>query len=66
MKRSVDRTKKSNRKCEHCKFFEVHRTNIDKYGHDTIATDKCLHPESTRPIVHYWNCCKNFEWAEEK
>lgn len=47
--RKVDRSKKSNIKCEHCKFWNKEamiclRHNIPK---------------------NYWNRCKDFEWKED-
>lgn len=49
-KRPIDRTKKSNIKCEHCKHWDrkwyvCTLTNEDK---------------------NYWNRCKRFEWAESE
>ena len=46
----VDRTKKSNIKCEHCKHWDKKwcvcaLTNEDK---------------------NYWNRCRSFEWAERE
>ena len=45
-KRPIDKTKKSNVKCEHCRYW-----NSD----DGIC---CL----TKEKKNYWNRCKQFEW----
>ena len=49
--RVVDQNKKSNIKCEHCKFWNR-------------ETGKCLNPSSTRKgtVTNYWNRCKAFIW----
>lgn len=46
----VDRTKKSNIKCEHCNHWNCK---------DCICT-------LTHENKNYWNRCKKFEWAESK
>lgn len=54
-KHLIDKTKKSNIKCEHCKFFinynECVNTDSPKYG---------------KGGVNYWNRCKQFMWEERK
>ena len=52
----VDKTKKSNIKCEHCKHF--------------IKTPKYFMPEVymcgiTGEDKNYYNRCKHFEWADK-
>lgn len=47
--RKVDRSKKSNIKCEHCKFWDK-------------ETMKCLRYSIPKK---YWNRCKDFEWRED-
>lgn len=47
--RTVDKTKKSNIKCEHCCHFSA-------------VGDFCLLKEIPR---HYWNRCKEFKWRQE-
>lgn len=58
-KRPIDKTKKSNIKCEHCcNYAIVYDSNYQMVG------SKCrLFPD--KPI-NYWNRCKNFEWAESE
>ena len=51
--RVVDKTKKANVKCEHCKFYEYARNTNKEY---------CRNPNSIKfGSVHYWNRCKCFE-----
>lgn len=54
--RTIDRSKNSNIKCEHCQFFgHVH---VD--GHScTYDGDICRRTMGTK---NYWNRCKDFEW----
>ena len=51
-KKPVDKTKKSNIKCEHCKHFMRSRT---PYGPSLCALDGRER--------NYWNRCMKFEWA---
>lgn len=53
-KRPIDHTKKSNIKCEHCKYGK--RNLFVTYGY-LICTK---HHEKKK----YWNRCKSFEWPE--
>lgn len=46
-KRPVDKTKKSNKKCEHCNYWE---------RHGSIC-------RLTRIKKNYWNICKEFAWS---
>lgn len=48
MIRAVDKTKKSNIKCEHCKYFSSDKTT-------------CLLLNERK---YYWNRCKKFEWYQ--
>lgn len=52
-KRPIDQTKKSNIKCEHCKFW---------YNHDCCKNTNSEHFDTQR---NYWNRCKQFEWREK-
>ena len=52
MNKPIDKSKKSNIKCEHCKHCD--RSNKD-YDFCTISQTK----------KHYWNRCKKFEWEED-
>ncbi len=50
----VDITKKSNRKCEHCQWWDREHAS-------------CRNPESPKykeRLVRYYNCCKCFEWKD--
>lgn len=52
--RKVDKSKKSNIKCEHCEYFA-------NYTFPYI----CLNEDSKKHgQVNYWNRCKRFKWAE--
>ncbi len=47
--KTVDKSKKSNIKCEHCEHFAKSDFNCF-----CILTGK---------IMNYWNRCKNFKWS---
>lgn len=53
-KRPIDKTKKSNIKCEHCTYCEKPTEWWENYH-------CCLHIKE----VNYWNRCKDFKWAEK-
>lgn len=50
-KRTIDKSKKSNIKCEHCEHWTG------------WASEKC---KITGVEKHYWNRCKKFEWNSGK
>ena len=59
-KRPIDKTKKSNIKCEHCKYFIQDKETYMDY---------CLNTDSPKygvGKVNYWNRCKRFEWISER
>lgn len=49
MSRPVDKTKKSNIKCEHCEAFDNDKE---------LGGWCCIHEKPK----NYWNRCKNFIW----
>ncbi len=49
-KRFVDRTKPSNKKCEHCRFYS--------------RTDWCCHKGKVALSIPYWKHRSCFEWSE--
>jgi hypothetical protein len=52
MKGKVDRTKRSNIKCEHCKFYS--------------KVDFCCHKDPKLNLsIPYWSKRPCFEWPEE-
>lgn len=51
--RKVDKTKKSNIKCEHCKHY--------KYENKYVLKNHCGLNGNEK---NYWNRCKQFEWCE--
>ena len=51
MKRQIDKTKKSNIKCEHCRYADVNEQR--DYWCSLHETPK-----------NYWNRCKEFEWKD--
>lgn len=55
--RPIDKTKKSNIKCEHCKWWHWCKPNGDN-------DYKCHNSDSPKYNVetNYWNRCKSFEW----
>lgn len=54
--RKLDKTKKSNIKCEHCKHI-AERENVKPWEKNYLCN-------LTGKQVNYWNRCKNFEWHE--
>lgn len=54
-KRPVDKTKKSNIKCEHCRYVDKPNKPWEKYWCTLYQIDK-----------NYWNRCKKFEWMESE
>lgn len=53
--RTIDKSKKSNIKCEHCEYFKSFKD----------AIDICINKESSKyGTVNYWNRCKCFEWRK--
>lgn len=54
----IDKTKKSNRKCENCEHWKDYK--LDKYG---MMGSKC---EITNEPKYYYQKCKNFEWSSRK
>lgn len=57
-KRLVDKSKKSNIKCEHCMWY------MQPNAHEDMM---CFNEESPkhRQLIHYWNRCKKFEWKTD-
>lgn len=55
-KRAVDRTKKSNRKCEHCAHWIQSGITVDSMGNRCAKCAKC------GKIKKYYNCCNEFGW----
>ncbi len=58
--RKIDKTKKSNIKCEHCLFWNC--TNMADNGYQAICL--CKDGPKYDMQTNYWNRCKNFEWKE--
>lgn len=59
----VDRTKKSNRYCQHCAHFSEKVTNPVSNGRPGWNTGKPhLCPAAYNKPIAYWNCCKRFQW----
>lgn len=56
--KTVNKDKKSNIKCEHCRYWK----NVSM-----SQVDKCTNTDSPKydTGTHYWNRCKCFEWKEE-
>lgn len=50
--RKLDKSKKSNTKCEHCKYM----IEAGFHGEKPYLCDLNSSP------INYWNKCKNFEW----
>ena len=60
-KRPIDKTKKSNIKCEHCKFW----CEWSYYGEnkDYYCKNPCSPQHNNQR--NYWNRCKQFEWKDK-
>lgn len=63
MARTVDKTKKSNIKCEHCEFWRYLNLRPDPYAHEGFS---CSNPDSPhyRTERDYYCRCKCFAWKE--
>ena len=60
--RPVDKTKKSNIKCEHCQHYD-RETKVTVFVLNHIEDwETCS--LSGKPKC-YWHRCKNFEWADK-
>ena len=61
--RPLDKSKKSNIKCEHCDFWHPCEETIEKFGY----TDNVCNNNSSKFFGmprEYYNRCKCFEWHE--
>ena len=61
-KRPIDRSKKSNIKCEHCQFWD----DANIVGNDYRAQCLCKDSPKHGNVTNYWNRCKAFEWEEKE
>lgn len=61
-KRPIDRTKKSNIKCEHCKYWN-HKVDNGNYINTKCS---CENSKKYGTQTKYWNRCKEFGWAESE
>lgn len=57
-KRGVDTSKKSNVKCEHCKYWDYENISLDGSG------NRCAKCGKSGEVKKYYNRCKMFEWLE--
>lgn len=57
-KRAVDVSKKSNVKCEHCKYWDYENISLDGSGNRCAKCGKC------GAVKKYYNRCKDFEWRD--
>ena len=62
--RPIDKSKKSNIKCEHCKY----KKTIGRKGMILLPTTYCDKEKSDKcgQIVNYWERCKQFTWDETR
>ena len=60
--RIIDKTKKSNIKCEHCKFFINDPSTC--LAHNRNECTNLDSPKYGKGTVNYWNRCKGFEWSK--
>lgn len=56
MKKEIDKTKKSNIKCEHCGFWNTKENSCNNYYCN------CEDSPKYNTQTNYWNRCKNFIW----
>lgn len=61
--RPLDKTKKTNIKCEHCKYF-VETNQRTPYAHLPIMACDNRDSKWYGERRMYWNRCKFFEWHE--
>lgn len=62
--KSIDKTKKSNIKCEHCKYWcGIYTGKTWSGANDSLG---CTNKESTKynTPTYYYNRCKLFEWRK--
>lgn len=55
----IDKSKKSNRKCENCEHF-IETDKRDGYGFFLYVCNITQEPK------YYYNKCKKFEWSSRK
>ena len=62
--RYLDKTKKCNKRCSSCKYWDVGR--ITAFGITETTYNFCNNKHSDEYLKHnhYWNCCDCFTWAE--
>lgn len=61
-KRPIDRTKKSNIKCEHCKYWDTTDT-CASLGYCYFVGYMCSKHHEPK---QYYQQCNEFEWKEEQ
>jgi len=64
MNKPLDKTKKSNRKCEHCRCFETKTDNKRDDGTCHIVEKVLVGEVHLRRPRRYWHTCDDFEWRE--
>ena len=64
-KRPIDKTKKTNIKCEHCEYWK--QVCCETGWHTNKYALGCTCPSSPKcnQVTNYWNRCKQFEWRED-
>lgn len=70
--RRVDKTKKSNIKCEHCKYWQMVSKDVlitdslTLFGYTGSQVKGCMNPDSPnhRRETNYYNRCKCFDWSD--
>lgn len=60
VKKPIDKSKKSNRRCVNCEHWKD-RTIIHDFR--SKFTANC---DTIGCSINYWNCCAYFEWAKDK
>jgi len=62
MNKPLDKTKKSNRKCEHCQSFETKTDNKRDDGTCHIVKKVLVGEVDLQRPRRYWHTCDDFEW----
>lgn len=62
--KTVDITKKSNIKCEHCRHRKPEQDKRTAWNNVVMVCKNPRSPKCNKPC-NYWNRCKAFEWKHE-
>lgn len=60
-KKPINKSKKSNIKCEHCEYWESKPTKKTIWNNAIMMCNNEHSPKYNTPC-NYWNRCKMFKW----